>query len=170
MKLAVLGSNKLVTTTNALLSEIFTGLIQDHVTILSEERPEKDYSYMKDLVFLFDVEPAIELRKVGRGIGAWRNEASSLAVDVADVTPGRKYTAIALYVYSKASEVRYFHVEDERSGYRVFGYIPFQQVEVYNLRSGGKIPFDPPEVKGGAELTSLLSLDSLRAFLNSSPS
>jgi hypothetical protein len=52
VKLAVLGSNKLVTTTNALLSEIFTGLIQDHVTILSEERPEKDYSYMKDLVLL----------------------------------------------------------------------------------------------------------------------
>ncbi|MBW9141653.1 MAG: hypothetical protein K1T65_08245, partial [Candidatus Aramenus sp.] len=165
--LAVLGSDKLVTTTNAILTEVFTGFIPDEIVVLSETAHKKDISPLSDLVSMFS-DAKVKLREevVGKGVEKWREKVSSLNVDVADVTPGRKYMAIAVYTYSKANEVRYVFLEKESEGYRVFGYAPFNEIKVFDLRTGRDVPFSPPQVKRCGSDVSYLSNDGLRALIN----
>ncbi|EWG06615.1 MAG: hypothetical protein ASUL_08604 [Candidatus Aramenus sulfurataquae] len=165
--LAVLGSDKLVTTTNAILTEVFTGFIPDEIVVLSETAHKKDISPLSDLVSMFsDVKVKLREEVVGKGVEKWREKVSSLNVDVADVTPGRKYMAIVVYTYSKANEVRYVFLEKEREGYRVFGYAPFNEIKVFDLRTGRDVPFSPPQVKRCGSEASYLSNDGLRALIN----
>ncbi|QKR00727.1 hypothetical protein GWK48_10315 [Metallosphaera tengchongensis] len=167
MKLAVLGSDKLVTTTNALLSEVFTGTIPSEVVVLSESQGTKDLTKLGDILSLFsDVEIPVRQEVIGEGVEKWRQKVSTLDVDVADVTPGRKYMAVSVYAYSRANEVRYVYLKNEGQGYRVFGYVPFNEIKVVDVRGGKEIPFSPPKVNKGGRTSFTLSQDGLRALLN----
>ncbi len=165
--LAVLGSNKLVTTANAIMSEVFAGLIPDEVWVLTEEKTNRDYSPLEEAISAFSDNPVKIVEKVvGKGVDKWREFSKELEVDVADVTPGRKSMAIEVYAYSKAKEVRYVYLEEEAEGYRVFGYVPFHKLKVVEVRTGRELGFSPPRVKRCSGKEARLSEDGLRALIN----
>lgn len=167
MKLAVLGSDKLVTTMNAILTEIFTGELPDEIHVLFEDKPKTDINKIVDIVSLFKKGIKVVPNIIGEGISRWREKVSKLDIDIADVTPGRKYMAVAVYSYSKAKEVRYVYIKNEREGYRVFGYIPFSEVSVTELRTGNNIPLKPVNVLNkDPNVINKLSPDSVRALIN----
>ncbi|AHC51994.1 hypothetical protein SUSAZ_08660 [Sulfolobus acidocaldarius SUSAZ] len=166
MKLAVLGSDKLVTTANAVLTEIFTGVIPDEIVILSEDHPSKSVEGIKELVSYFGVTPTVRTEVIGEGIEKWRQKVSEIEVDVTDITPGRKYMATSVYAYSKAKHVRYVYVKNESSGYRVFGYIPFNEIKVFDMRSGETVEWDPPMIARSHEKSVYLTNESLNALIN----
>ncbi|BDC17114.1 PIN domain-containing protein [Acidianus sp. HS-5] len=167
MILGVLGSDKLVTTTNAVLTEIFTGLRDvEKIVILSEEKSKRDYGGLKDVIKILGIDAEIEEVELGRGLKSWRNKLQSINLDVADITPGRKYMAYSVIAYSKAKNVRYVYIAEEREGYRIFGYIPFNEVKVYNMRDGEEINFDPPKTAKGLPKENKLSVIATPALIN----
>ncbi|QIW24079.1 hypothetical protein EWF20_07935 [Sulfolobus sp. S-194] len=143
MILGTLGSNKLVTTTNAILTEVFTGVKPDKILILSEETPERDYTKISNILKLFGINSSIAIEVIGKWIKEWKDKLPRIKMDIIDITPGRKYMALATYVYSNTQEIRYVYLKEESEGYRVFGYVPFHDLVVYNVRSGEVIDFDP---------------------------
>ncbi len=166
MRLAVLGSDKLVTPINAILTEVFTGILPDEIYILSEEsNNQQKISLISQMLSMFGKKVEVKDVVVGEGVEKWRNYVSNLDVDIADITPGRKYMAISVHAYSKAKEVRYVYIKNERQGYKVFGYIPFNRVKVIDVRKGTQVAFDPIEVKK-SKGTYDLSDDSITALIN----
>ncbi|MBB5252672.1 hypothetical protein [Sulfurisphaera ohwakuensis] len=165
MILGTLGSNKLVTTTNAILTEVFTGIKPYKILILSEDKPERDYTKISDILKLFGINSSVSVEVMGEGIKEWKDKLSSIKMDVIDITPGRKYMALATYVYSNSQEIRYVYLKEESEGYRVFGYVPFHDLVVYNVRSGEIINFDPPKTVTG-DKEAKITIDGLRALLN----
>ncbi|AOL17876.1 hypothetical protein BFU36_12965 [Sulfolobus sp. A20] len=156
----------MVTPTNAILTEVFTGILPDEIYILSEDsKNQQKIPLISQMLSLFGKEVKVKSEVVGEGVEKWRNYVSNLDVDIADITPGRKYMAISVYAYSKANEVRYVYIKNESQGYKVFGYIPFDQVKVIDVRQGTQVPFNPIDVKKGKD-TYDLSDDSIRALIN----
>ncbi|BCU68021.1 hypothetical protein HS7_14580 [Sulfolobales archaeon HS-7] len=163
MIFATLGSDKLITTVDAIMTEIFTGIKPNKILILSESvKVDKD---LRPVLRSVGIDSDVELRMVGKGIKRWREEISSLNVDVADVTPGRKYMAMVILNYTPA-EVRYAYVEREELGYKVFGYIPLNQVKVYNVRTGDEVAYEPPLTIEGLPTESKLSPIGIEAVYN----
>ncbi|BFH74166.1 PIN domain-containing protein [Sulfurisphaera javensis] len=166
MILATLGSNKLVTTTNAILTEVFTGLKPDEIVILAEEQSKRDYSKIAEILKVLGINAKVTEKIMGRGIEEWRNKLKDLKIDVADITPGRKYMALAVYTYSNAHEIRYIYLEKEEEGYRIFGYAPFTDVRIYDLRNSSLISYDPPQTIKGGNKNVELGREGIRALLN----
>jgi len=167
MILGVLGSDKLVTTTNAILTEIFTGIRPiDKIIILSEEKTKRDYTKLKEIVKVIGINSEIEEIELGKGLKSWREKLKNVDIDVADITPGRKYMAYSIIAYSKAKEVRYVYIKEESKGYHIFGYIPFNEMEVVNMRTGEKINFDPPQTIKGLPNDNELSTTATDALIN----
>lgn len=163
MIFATLGSNKLVTTLDAIMTEIFTGVKPDKILILSEEARRIDLSEVMK-AFGFNVET--ENLELGIGINAWRDKIKDIEIDVADITPGRKYMAIAVLNYSKAKEVRYAYLKEESKGYNIFGYVPLQEITVYDVRNGVSIPYDPPKTVENLPRKVEIDVESLEALIN----
>ncbi|NON62273.1 hypothetical protein [Acidianus sp. RZ1] len=166
MKLAVLGSNKLVTTTDAILTEIFAGVRPDEVIILAEEEPKKPFNELKNVLSVVGLNAEIKAKVLGEGVKSWRENIPSVEADVADVTPGRKYMAYAVLAYSKTREIRYAYLKEEQKGYKIFGYVPFDKIKLLEMRSGNEVQLDPPKTKRGLERKVKLSTDSLNALIN----
>ncbi len=167
MILGVLASDKLVTTTNAILSEIFTGIKDiNKIIILSEEKSKRDYLGLKDIVRIFGTETEIEEKELGRGLKSWRQNLQDINIDIADITPGRKYMAYSVIAYSKAKEVRYVYLPEEDEGYKIFGYVPFNELQVFNMRSGETVNFDPPKTIKGLPKDNELSPIAVTALIN----
>ena len=166
MILGVLGSDRLVTPTNAVLTEVFTGVRPDKVVVLAEEQPKADVAGLKEVLAVFGLSPEISVKVLGHGIRAWKDGLREVDMDLADVTPGRKYMAYAVLEHSKAKEVRYVYLKEESRGYHVFGYVPFSEVKVYNMRTWEEVPFDPPRTATGLEMKSKLSPEGLSSLMN----
>ncbi|AWR98000.1 hypothetical protein DFR86_10940 [Acidianus sulfidivorans JP7] len=170
MILGTLGSDKSVTTVDAIMTEIFTGLKPNEIRIYREEPNSKqDFpTYMKDALKILNIEAEIKDVVLGSGILEWKNKISNEKINVLDITPGRKYMAIIGGNYIKADEVRYAYLKNERKGYHVFGYVPLSEIKVYNIRDGRKIGYDPPLTKKceGEECVSSLDSEGLTALYN----
>jgi hypothetical protein len=164
VRLAVIGSNKGVTTANAVLTEVFTGLRPNEVLILAEEQSPTPNGLAKALWYL-GIKAKLSVTILG-GPSTWKENVSKVDTDVLDVTPGRKYMALFSSNYSKSKEVRYVYLKREVEGYRTFGYVPFQEVEVWELREGRKLSYNPPDTEGNLPNQSLLKVDSLRGLYN----
>jgi hypothetical protein len=168
VKLAVLGSNKLVTTINSIVTEIFTGLSPSKIIILKEKTVEEDNELsgkmreLKEVLRYLNVNCEIEVKEIPAGFETWIKEVGKMDFDVIDITPGRKYMAIASYFSSKHS--RYTYIKDESKGYRIFGFIPFEEVEVWDLVKRQKIPLKP--VNCEAEGDSKLNSEALTSLYN----
>ena len=166
MILGVLGSDKLVTPTNALLTEVFTGVKPDKVVILAEEQPKADVTGLRDVLSVFGLNPEVSVKVLGTGVKAWRDGLRDVELDLADVTPGRKYMAYAVLAYSRARDVRYVYLKEESKGYHMFGYVPFDEVTVYDMRTGEEVPFDPPRTRGDFPRKSSLTPEGLTSLVN----
>lgn len=164
--LATLGSDKSVTTINAILTEIFTGLNPNKIIIFREDSPKKDIKGMEKVLKYLGINASIEEKVIGEGIKLWREKIRNEEINIFDITPGRKYMALSATYYSRAEEIRYVYLKDEREGYHIFGYVPFEQLKVINVRTGDEISYDPPLTQNVNEAESLLDVDSLRAFIN----
>ncbi|WP_338598405.1 hypothetical protein V6M85_07375 [Sulfolobus tengchongensis] len=165
--LATLGSDKSVTTINAILTEIFTGIKPKRIIIYREDPPAREIKDgLEKALNYVNVDTSVEPIIVGYGIDKWRSTLSNADIDVFDVTPGRKYMALSASSYSKAKQIRYVYLKKESEGYRIFGYVPFNMIEVLDIRSGDKIDFDPPLTKESDNVESTLGIDELRAFIN----
>lgn len=88
MILGVLGSDKLVTPTNAVLTEVFTGVRPDKVVVLAEEQPKADVAGLKEVLAVFGLSPEIGVKVLGHGIRAWKEGLREVDMDLADVTRG----------------------------------------------------------------------------------
>ncbi|AEB95263.1 PIN domain-containing protein [Metallosphaera cuprina] len=167
MKLSTLGSNKYVTTVNAILTEVFTGVKPDEITVyresesLSMERRKND---LLDALRLLGLKPQVKEVTLEPEITKWRDVMSRDESDVFDLTPGRKYMALSAY-YSNAKELRYVYLKNESYGYKVFGYVPFEDLSVIDVRSGRGVNFDPPPTSDAPERSRLLP-ESLTALIN----
>ncbi|BCU69806.1 hypothetical protein [Stygiolobus caldivivus] len=163
MILATLGSNKLVTTVDAIMTEIFTGVRPDKVLVLSEEPRIVE---LGEVFKAFGLDPQTEVKALGVGVKEWREKLKEIDIDVADITPGRKYMAVSVLNYSNAKEVRYAYLREEGEGYRVFGYVPLKEITVYNVRTGEVVPFEPPKTVNGLPKKAEIGVESLRALYN----
>jgi len=73
VKLAVLGSNKLVTTINSIVTEIFTGLSPSKIIILKEKTVEEDNELsgkmreLKEVLRYLNVNCEIEVKEIPAG-------------------------------------------------------------------------------------------------------
>ena len=90
MILATLGSSRLVTTLDAIMTELFTGIKPDRILILSEEARELD---LTNITKPFGINAETKVLELGVGINSWREKVRDISMDVADITPGRKYMA-----------------------------------------------------------------------------
>lgn len=165
--LGTLGSDKSVTPLNAIMTEIFTGLKPTKIKIYRETPPIKQNvtsSIEKALNYL-GLKTEVTEEIVGEGVKVWRERMGSVNVDVFDVTPGRKYMAYIAANYSSSNEVRYIYIRNENEGYKVFGYIPFNNITVFDLRTGNEIKIDKPPLTNDKE-PSLLDAESLTALVN----
>lgn len=167
MILGTLGSNKAITTTDAIMTEIFTGLKPNEIRIYREEENKyKEFSAkLESILKLLGINAKVKEIVIGDSFSAWKEKMSSKTIDVLDVTPARKYMAYIAASYSKASEIRYAYLKKESEGYRVFGYVPLQEIKVINMRDGSQISYSPPLTQGG-ELVSRLDYEGLTAFYN----
>ncbi|ARM76831.1 hypothetical protein [Acidianus manzaensis] len=176
MILATLGSDKSVTTIDAIMTEIFTGVKPNEIRIYREESdPRQNFSEkLKDTLKLLGIDSKIREIVIGDKISDWKDKMSNEEIDILDITPGRKYMAIVANNYSKAKEVRYAYLKEERKGYHVFGYVSPLEIKVYNIRDGKEVNYEPPSTLDGDEisflnsegLTSLYNLLSLHGKLN----
>ncbi|BBG25053.1 hypothetical protein IC006_2388 [Sulfuracidifex tepidarius] len=165
MILGTLGSDKMVTTVNAILSEVFTEVFPSEVRIYTEDDPSFDYSKIKDFLRVLNVDADVKVVRVGKGISRWKDVISKESLDVADVTPGRKYMALALHNYSNSGQVRYVYLENERKGYRPFGYTPFHEIKVVDLRQGTEVKMKAIKTRGSPSEVNL-NYTGLRMTLN----
>ncbi|ABP95328.1 MULTISPECIES: PIN domain-containing protein [Metallosphaera] len=165
MILGTLGSDKSVTTINAVMTEVFAGVKPDEIRIYREDSTKHEFQGLQEALNLLSLSPQIKEIQVGEDLEAWRNHMSSEEIDVLDVTPGRKIMALASANYAKAKEVRYAYIKYESEGYRIFGYVPFNHLKLLDLRTGGSVKLDPPPVKK-ADSRSSLTRESLTALYN----
>jgi hypothetical protein len=163
MILATLGSNKLVTTLDAIMTELFTGIRPDKILILSEEARELD---LTKIMKSFGINAETKVLELGVGINNWREKVKDISIDVADITPGRKYMAIAVLNYSQAKEVRYAYLKEEGKGYHIFGYVPLQEITVYDVRKGTSVSYDPPKTVPNLPKKVDIEVESLKALVN----
>ncbi|MEM1646277.1 MAG: hypothetical protein QXL96_10550 [Ignisphaera sp.] len=154
----------MVTTLNAIMTEIFTGIRPERVLILREDKQGYEMN-LSDVLKAFNINAEVEVKIIGEGIKRWREEVSKLKIDIADITPGRKYMAVSLMNYSNA-EIRYAYLKDESRGYRIFGYVPLNEIRVYNVRTGEEISYEPPKTVKSLQKKSTLSSEGLQALLN----
>jgi hypothetical protein len=113
----------------------------------------------------FNINADVEVKVIGEGVKKWREEVSKLEIDIADITPGRKYMALSLMNYSNA-EIRYAYLKEESKGYHIFGYVPLKEIKVYNLRTGDEINYDPQKTISLLPKKSILTTEGLQALLN----
>jgi hypothetical protein len=163
MILATLGSNKLVTTLDAIMTELFTGIRPDEILILSEEARELD---LTNIMKSFGINAETKVLELGVGINSWREKVKDISIDVADITPGRKYMAIAVLNYSQAKEVRYAYLKEEVKGYHIFGYVPLQEITVFDVRKGTSVSYDPPKTVPNLPKKVEIEVESLKALVN----
>ncbi|MDT7873674.1 MAG: hypothetical protein RRB18_08695 [Sulfolobaceae archaeon] len=163
MILATLGSNKLVTTLDAIMTELFTGIRPDKILILSEEARELD---LTKIMKSFGINAETKVLELGVGINNWREKVKDISIDVADITPGRKYMAIAVLNYSQAKEVRYAYLKEEGKGYHIFGYVPLQEITVFDVRKGTSVSYDPPKTLPNLPKKVDIEVESLKALVN----
>jgi len=163
MILATLGSNKLVTTLDSIMTELFTGIKPDKILILSEEARELD---LTNITKSFGINAETKVLELGVGINEWREKVKDIRIDVADITPGRKYMAIAVLNYSRAEEVRYAYLKEEAKGYHIFGYVPLQEVTVFDVRKGTSVPYEPPKTVPNLPRKVEIGVESLKALVN----
>jgi len=163
MILATLGSNKLVTTLDSIMTELFTGIKPDKILILSEEARELD---LTNITKSFGINAETKVLELGVGINSWREKVKDIRIDVADITPGRKYMAIAVLNYSRAEEVRYAYLKEEAKGYHIFGYVPLQEVTVFDVRKGTSVPYEPPKTVPNLPRKVEIGVESLKALVN----
>lgn len=163
MILATLGSNKLVTTLDAIMTQIFTGIKPDKILILSEEARDID---LTEVMKSFGINAETKVLELGVGINNWREKIKDINIDVADITPGRKYMAITVLNYSQAREVRYAYLKEEDKGYHIFGYVPLQEIIVYDVRKGTSVPYEPPKTVQSLPKKVKIEVESLKALLN----
>jgi len=165
--LATLGSDKSVTTINAIMTELLTDIKPRKVIILRETPSNKDIrdGLRKALSYL-GIEAEIQEKVIGEGVTNWRVKVSEKDVDVFDITPGRKYMALVSAEYSKAKEVRYIYLKNESEGYRIFGYVPFQKLKIFNMRTGEEIKLSQPPITKTLDSKSRLDIESLTALYN----
>ena len=130
MRLGILGSDKLVTTTNALMYEVFAGVVPDEVVIFTEDPPKTTFDKLSEALLLLGVKPKIRYVVLGEDFSKWGEAFSQ--VDIVDVTPRRKITALIAASTTKG-KVRYAYLKEEVRGYRVFGYVPLQQIRLIEL-------------------------------------
>ncbi|AAK41599.1 PIN domain-containing protein [Saccharolobus solfataricus] len=167
-KLATLGSDKSVTTINAIMTELLTDLKPTQIIILRESPPHKRIEdNLKKALSYLGINVEVKDIVIGEGVKTWREKISEYDPDVLDITPGRKYMALTTANYSKAREVRYVYLKNENEGYRVFGYVPFNEIKIFNMRNGEEIKFRHlPLTTAGDELDSELDIESLTALYN----
>ena len=163
MILATLGSNKLVTTLDSIMTELFTGIKPDKILILSEEARELD---LTNITKSFGINAETKVLQLGVGINEWKEKVKDISMDVADITPGRKYMAIAVLNYSQAKEVRYAYLREEAKGYHVFGYVPLQEITVFDVRRGTSVPYEPPKTIPNLPRKVEIGVESLKALVN----
>jgi len=163
MILATLGSSKLVTTLDAIMTELFTGIKPDRILILSEEARELD---LTNITKPFGINAETKVLELGVGINSWREKVRDISMDVADITPGRKYMAVAVLNYSQAEEVRYAYLREEDKGYHIFGYVPLQEITVFDVRKGTSIPYEPPKTIPNLPEKVNIGVESLKALVN----
>ncbi|MDT7906379.1 MAG: hypothetical protein RQ863_07255 [Sulfolobales archaeon] len=163
MILATLGSSKLVTTLDAIMTELFTGIKPDRILILSEEARELD---LTNITRPFGINAETKVLELGVGINSWREKVRDISMDVADITPGRKYMAVAVLNYSQAEEVRYAYLREEDKGYHIFGYVPLQEITVFDVRKGTSIPYEPPKTVPNLPKKVDIGVESLKALVN----
>ncbi|BCS93412.1 hypothetical protein [Metallosphaera javensis (ex Sakai et al. 2022)] len=167
MILATLGSDKSVSTVNAIMTEVFAGVKPEEIRIYREdsnglgERKAK----LEGALRLLGLSPQIREVVVGNDITSWRSRMREESVNVLDITPGRKYMALTAFNYVMADQVRYAYILQESEGYRVFGYLPFHHLRLTDMRTGDVVKLDPPPVTGGEPISSLTA-DSLTALYN----
>ncbi|QGA53845.1 hypothetical protein GFS03_04250 [Sulfolobus sp. E5-1-F] len=167
-KLATLGSDKSVTTINAIMAELLTDIKPSQITILRESSPYKDIrdSLRKALSYM-GINAEVNDIVIGEGVKTWKDKISEYDFDVLDITPGRKYMALTAANYSKAKEVRYVYLKNEGEGYRIFGYVPFNEIKIFNMRSGDEVKFTAlPLTTVVNEKYSELDIESLTALYN----
>lgn len=168
MILGTLGSDKSVTTINAIMTEIFTGIKPDEIRIYREEGDSKLNlsENLRYVLNLLGINSRIKEIVIGNKISDWMNKMKDEKIDVLDVTPGRKYMAIISTNYSQAEEVRYAYLKDERRGYHVFGYVSPSEIKLINIRNGKEISYDPPLTVKDEDEISTLDREGLLALYN----
>jgi len=134
MELAVLGSNKLVTTTNVIFTEIFTGIFPDKISILSQDSSNVNFASLKKALKILGIDAEIENKIIGEEFKKWTEFMETYTPDVLDITPGRKIMALSS-IYSKSKEIIHVYLKEEEKGYGIFGWVPFTELKVYNIRT-----------------------------------
>ncbi|MCY0860922.1 MAG: PIN domain-containing protein [Metallosphaera prunae] len=165
MILGTLGSDKSVTTVNAIMTEVFAGVKPDEIRIYREYAVPSRLDGLNKALNLLSLSPEIKEIVVGDDLDAWRNYMKGEQIDILDITPGRKSMALTSANYAQAKEVRYAYIRYESEGYRVFGYVPFTHLKLLDLRTEKSINLEPPPVRE-TDRVSQLTRDSLTALIN----
>ncbi|AWR95348.2 hypothetical protein [Acidianus brierleyi] len=166
MELGVLGSNKLVTTTNAIFTEIFTGIFPDKISILSQDSSNVDFTPLKKALKILGINAEIQNKIVGEEFEKWIEFMEKYSPDILDITPGRKIMALSS-IYSKSKEIRYVYLKEEEKGYRIFGWVPFSELKVYNIITKAQLNLKPLKtVNGGRAELDIEGLTSLYNILS----
>ncbi len=166
--LGVTGSNKLVTTLNSILTELFYGLRPKRITIISEEKHEEAFiKKIRDALVALGINVEVDEIVIGKDPGEWaeRLKGRENSFSVIDITPGRKYMSIMLSKLN--SKIRYVYLKEESEGYRIFGYVSPKKVEVWELYPRPRVinkMEQPKPSKEGRE--TILKSDSITAFIN----
>jgi len=167
MKLATLGSDKSVTTINSIMTEILTDIKPSEIYVYRETAPKKPLHGLKDVLKMLGISVEIHEKIIGEGVTTWKEKISKEDIDVFDITPGRKYMALASANYSHAREVRYVYLKDESQGYRIFGYAPFEKLKVFRMNDGKEIKINPPPYTlDSLNREAMLDAESLTALYN----
>jgi|SRR5579875_2258918 len=161
MKLGILGSDKLVTTTNALMHELFAGALPDEVVIFAEDPPKTTFDRLSEALLLLGLKPKIKYVVLGEDFSKWGEAFSE--VDIVDVTPGRKITAL-IAASTTRGKVRYAYLKEEARGYRVFGYVPLQQIKLIELPEFKEVAMSAKHTVSAGEAT--LDKEGLTAMYN----
>jgi len=167
MKLATLGSDKSVTTINAIMTEILTDIKPSEIYVYRESQPKRTLDGLKDVLKMLGILAEIHEKIIGEGVTTWKEKISKEDIDVFDITPGRKYMALASANYSHAREVRYVYLKEESQGYRIFGYVPFEKLKVFRMNDGKEIKINPPPYTlESLDKESTLDAEALTALYN----
>ena len=167
MKLATLGSDKSVTTINAIMTELLTDINPSEIYIYRETQPKRTLNGLKDVLKMLGISVEIYEKIIGEGVTTWKEKISKEDIDVFDITPGRKYMALASANYSHAKEVRYVYLKEESQGYRIFGYVPFEKLKVFRINDGKEIKINPPPYTiNSLDREATLDAESLTALYN----
>ncbi|PSN96571.1 hypothetical protein B9Q09_02030 [Candidatus Marsarchaeota G2 archaeon ECH_B_SAG-C16] len=161
MRLGILGSDKLVTTTNALMYEVFAGVVPDEMVIFTEDPPKTTFDKLSEALLLLGVKPKIRYVVLGEDFSKWGEAFSQ--VDIVDVTPGRKITALIAASTTKG-KVRYAYLKEEVRGYRVLGYVPLQQIRLIELPAFKQVAMSAKHTVSVGEAT--LDREGLTAMYN----